>query len=61
LGDSEHVEELTPKLAGLEVFGRLSNNGPKIQIQIPPNDDDIIILRRTAGACNFGMSYKIFK
>jgi hypothetical protein len=60
LGDSEHREELTPKLTGVEVFGRNSSNGAQINIKLCPNGgDDIVILRRFEGNCNFGMSSKI--
>ena len=61
LADSEHSEELAPKLVGLEVFGRLQQNSHQIRVQIPPKGDDIIILRRFDGNCNFGLSSKIIK
>jgi hypothetical protein len=61
MGQNRFKEELTPKLKGLEVFGREISNTSEILVDLPGDGhDDIIILRRFEGACNFGMTSKIY-
>lgn len=61
VSDSEHVEELTPKLEGLEIYGSHSTDGQVLKVEIPPGSDDIIILKRNAGDVKFGLGSRILR
>lgn len=51
-------EIITPKLVGLEIVGKEMVNG-KVELNVGAGSDDIIILRRTDPAIEFGMKIEI--
>lgn len=51
-------EIITPKLVGLEIVGKEMVNG-KVELNVGARSDDIIILRRTDPAVEFGMSLSL--
>ena len=61
VSDSEHAEELTPKLEGIEIYGSHSIEGSNLKVQLGPQSDDIIILKRNAGDVKFGLGSRISK
>lgn len=54
-------EEVTPKLGGLVVSNRELNSTGCVELLLRPKEDDIIVLRRTAGDCTFGMTSKVLR